>query len=207
VEEFLKLIGRIAEQDFEDVRVIVEKASRNNVAVGIVLSVTFGDDTCSRWNVICGKPFEHRLKLGFADFLEFGHDHPLLWQFQQQTGSAFFHGVPRDVRAAVGTLYEAHQQQAQGWIPFDAYFNRVLPLSALLATGNGLLARGPLSLLMLYRDVLNAFGTEVYLRFVSEPEQWDGHEWKPLNGTEMRILALGSSYVIGASWSARLEQD
>lgn len=206
MEEFLKLINRIADQEFEDARFVVERTSWNGGAVEVFLPVRFGDDTCSRWQVTCVKPFEHRLTLGLADSLEFLHDHPLLWQFQQQTGSAFFRGAPHDVRAAVGVLYEAHQRQAQSWIPFDTYFNRALPLSALLSTGNGLLARGPLCLLMFYRDVLNVFGTEVYIRFLHEPEQWDGCEWKALNGTEMRILAWGGSYVIGTSWSAQLEQ-
>jgi hypothetical protein len=207
VENFLKLLDRLAEQEFEDVRVVVEKAGRNDDAVDVVLSVALGDDTYSRWKVTCGKAFEHRLTLGFAHSLDFHDDHPLLWQFQQQTGSAFFQGAPDDVRAAVGVLYEAHQRQTHGWISFDAYFNRSQPLSALLATGNGLLARGPLSLLALYRDVLNVFGTQVYILFLRDPEQWDGREWKPLNGTEAKLLKLGSSYVIGVSWSARLQED
>lgn len=206
MEEFLRLINRINDQGFEDARFIVESANWKAGAVVVFLSVAFGEEECSLWRVTCVEPFEHRLTLGSADSLEFLDSHPLLWQFQEQTGSAFFQGAPRDVRAAIGALYEAHQQQVQEWIPFDTYFNRVLPLSAFLATGNGLLARGPLRLLMLYRDVLNVFGTEVYMRFLHEPEQWDGREWKALNGAGIRILSWGGSYVIGTSWSARPEQ-
>lgn len=199
-----KLLARIAEAgDEEDILIRFTDASWPGKSLQLHLALTVLDSAQETWEVRCEDVLAYLLRNESANWLELTAEHPLLWEFKQESASAYFYQAPVNVHAAVGVLYEAHQNAVGSWIRFGQHLNSPPGLSKLLAAGNGLLAQGPVPLLTLYKETLRPLGVEVDIRFSRPPQTWDGTHWRQLsreNGT--KALLLGTSYVIGNGWSA-----
>ena len=200
MNELLADIERIDDAE-EDVLIHFQTCAWTGTSLTLCLEVTVSGSEPKNWKVSCGRVLAHNLCYGTALFLTVTDNHPLLWQFQEESASAYFSGVPSHVQAAVGALYEAHVNAVGLWIPFSSHLN-ALPLSKLLATGNGLLARGPVGLLQLYRDTLEPFGTRINICSPYQPQIREGDHWLTLDPHGVKVLLIGSSYVIGSEWTA-----
>jgi hypothetical protein len=142
---------------------------------------------------------EFRISDDIAQNIDVTSDHPLLWTVAADSVAAYFNGAPADSIAAVGALYEAHHGAAGNWIPFSRFFNP-LPLSKLLAAGNGKLAEGPAPLLEIYRGVLGTFGVDVQLKFPRRPSRWMGATWVEFG--PQKVLLMDESYVIATDFKS-----
>jgi len=198
-----KLLARIAEAgDEEDVVIQFIDVTWSGRSLQLQIAVTILDSAQEIWEVRCADVLAYRLSNESANWLELTEDHPLRWEFKQESASAYFYQAPVNADAAVGALYEAHQNAVGSWIRFGQYLNNPPGLSKLLAAGNGLLAQGPKRLLTLYKETLRSQGVEVDIRFAHPPQAWDGTRWRRLDRVNTKALLLGSSYVIGNTWAA-----
>jgi hypothetical protein len=199
-----KLLALIAEAgETENVDIQLTNALWSGSSLQLQLTVTVFDSTQGSWEIRCGDVLAYVLRDDGANRLELTEDHPLLWEFKHENASAYFYRAPINADAAVGALYEAHQNAVGSWIRFGQHLNSPAGLSTLLAAGNGLLAQGPVPLLTLYKETLRPLGVEVDIRFSRPPQRWDGTRWRRLDrDNNTKALLLGTSYVIGNSWIA-----
>jgi hypothetical protein len=199
-----KLLARIAAAgDEEDVVIRFIAAKWSGTSLQLQLAVTIFDSAQEVWEIRCEDVLAHVLRNESACWLEVTDDHPLLWEFKHETASAYFYRAPLNADAAVGALYEAHQNAVGSWIRFGQHLNSPPGLSRLLAAGNGLLAQGPVPLLALYKETLRPLGVEVDIRFSRPPQTWDGTHWRQLaRENNTKALLLSTSYVIGNGWTA-----
>jgi hypothetical protein len=199
-----KLLALIAEAgDEEDVVIRFLGCIWSGKSLQLDLAVTVLDSAQETWEVRCEDVLAYVLRSETANWLELTEDHPLLWEFKQESASAYFYQAPSNADAAVGALYQAHENAVGSWIRFGQYLNSPPSLSKLLAAGNGLLARGPVPLLTSYKEALRPLGVEVDIRFSHPPVTWDGTHWRQLaQGNDTKALLLGTSYVIGDGWTA-----
>jgi hypothetical protein len=203
-----KLLAVIAEiGDDEDVLIQFRGATWSGTSLQLQLAVSElnseVDSGPGIWDVHCESVLAHALSNESAHWLELADDHALLWDFKHESASAFFYRAPLNAEAAVGALYEAHHKAVGSWITFGKHLNGSPGLSKLLAAGNGLLAKGPLPLLTLYKETLRSHGVEVDIRFSHPPKVWDGTGWRELKtDNDSKALIMGTSYVIGSGWAA-----
>lgn len=206
MRDLLAFLALLAEQDEEDITVLCNEITRLGIGlkIGFDISTAEWDDEPRRVEVVCEEVLSYGLIYEAASSLELKRSHPLLWRFQEDTASAFFYGKPPDVDAAIGTLYEAHKTAAGGWISLANQINAAVDLRSLLASGNGLLARGPVSLLNAYKTALISCGIEVELRalhphggIMSDPQI---HERLR---QESQVLLFGGSHIVGIDWTYR----
>jgi hypothetical protein len=202
MDKLLALIGEV--EDEEDVAIRLTGATWSGASLQLQFALSVLDSAPGIWEARCEDVLAYLLCNESANWLEMVDDHPLLWEFKHEIASAFFYGAPATADAAVGALYEAHQNAVGPWIKFGRHLNNAPGLSKLLAAGNGLLAEGPTPLLTLYKDTLNPHGVEVDIRFSHLPRIWDGTHWRELEReNSARAMVLGASYVIGSGWKAQ----
>jgi hypothetical protein len=203
-----KLLALIAEiGDEEDVLIQLRSAMWSGTSLQLQFAVSeLNSDVNSGsgiWDVRCEDVLAYAISNESAHWLELADDHPLLWDFKQESASAFFYNAPLNAEAAVGALYEVHRKAVGLWINFGKHLNSSPGLSKLLAAGNGLLAEGPLPLLTLYKDTLRSHGVELDIRFAHPRKVWDGSGWRELKtDNDSKALIMGTSYVIGSGWAA-----
>ena len=77
---------------------------------------------------------------------------PLLWEHNEQHGGLYFSNAPANTHEIIGRMFEAHQSVLGTWRPFESYISAT---TAILASGCGLLARGPRPLLEVYQASLH----------------------------------------------------
>jgi hypothetical protein len=112
-----------------------------------------------------------------------------------------FVGVSPSPSALVGELWEAHQNVTQGWFAFDAFLNRGLGITKLLASTSGSLAGGPRPFLEEYAAVLERHDRmRAGLIAEHDPLEWRQGIWRPDQG-DLHALVLGDSYIIGCDWT------
>jgi len=147
------------------------------------------------WFIRCGEVFCFELDGDEIVPIVFTTDHPLLWEFKQETAVALFSGVATNVPAAVGALYEAHEGAVAGWHPIRRYLHADGPISNLLSSGGGKLASGPVEVLKAYENALAPYGIVVTIG--SRIKQAISDEW----AQRINVLLLGNSYIVGAEWT------
>ena len=199
-----KLLALIAEaNDEEDVTIRFAGATWSAASLQLELAVSLSDSVPAIWEVRCQDVLASALCDMDANWLELLDDRPLLWEYKCESAKAFFYRAPVSADAAVGALYEAHQNAVGPWISFGRYLNRAPSLSKLLAAGNGLLAGGPVPLLNTYKETLCPHGVKPDLRFTHPPRAWDGTQWRQLERQGTKALILSDSYVVGNGFAAR----
>ena len=205
MNDLTTLLALVAEvEDENEVAIEFTDATWSGGSLELELRVTVSDIPPELWQVHCTNVLAYSLSSEGAFWLELTEDHPLLWEYKHLNAMAFFAGAPRNPAAAVGDLYEAHRRTVGSWLRFGDNLNAELEPSQLLSTGNGLLARGPLPLLTLYKDALRPHGVEVNICSTRPPTFWDGsvsREVRPED--DLKALLIGSSYVVGTGLTAR----
>jgi hypothetical protein len=127
-------------------------------------------------------------------------DHPLLIDYVEERTILAFRGRPVSAPALALALQHAHRAT---FSPFDvpSHLNRGVDLVRLLEGGFGTLAEGPVSLMRRYSEVCAAHGVEANL-LPPRPAWQAAGAGDAKAGQELGALTFGSSYVIGAGFSA-----
>src|SRR5215475_1695779 len=117
-----KLLARIAEAgDEEDVVIRFIDVAWSGASLQLQIAVTILDSAQEIWEVRCANVLAYLLNNESTNWLELTEDHPLLWEFKQESASAYFYQAPVNADAAVGALYQAHQNAVGSWIKFGRY--------------------------------------------------------------------------------------
>lgn len=94
-------------------------------------------------------------------------EHPLLLSYYEPQFFLHFNTAPSSAEAVIGRLYLAHHAILADWRSFEHFFNP-MNLQKLLQGGVGMLANGPESVMVGYRDAV-ADHMNVYLNSCSNP--------------------------------------
>ena len=153
-----------------------------------------------RWCIQAQGVLEFKVVSHEVESIELLQRHPLLWTYDQDEAELYFQGQPVDVHATIGRLYAANAVAGRGWIAFGAVVNDHMPLHALLASGSGLLAKGPLTVISAYQEVLEAEGLRC-----SALNRGSLSTLGAAAGPQ--VLILGRSYIIATEFSAQLAEQ
>lgn len=185
----------------EEADFVIHAAARIGDGLQLEIEITEFDENTRTLRAECDQLLEYVINDAFGSSLELSEKHPLLWEYQHDSASAYFTGVPSNSLAAVGAIVDAHWAAVNDWFSVTRYLNKSTTLKSLLESGDGLLAQGPLPLLEIYRLALKEHGTEVQ---IVSPYPSGGRlsdpETRTRRITESRVLLMGSSYAIGIGW-------
>lgn len=177
--------------------------------LSLTLRIVGPQGQTARWELQASGHREHRIGLGWCSSIAIANDHPLLWSYLERHASLYFSDAPHDVAETIGTLWQVHQQETQGSIPFARFMNRLVRLDNLLSSGAGLLASGPERLLRAYGQVLEARKIRWSIAGSHAPKYWSpageshrtGAAWTVENA-QLQVLTLGGSYIIAVEFAA-----
>jgi hypothetical protein len=206
MDKLLALISQVGEDDDDDTVIRIASVTTNGQGLELRLEVsTFNLEANTRtFAVRCEELLDYVIRDKVASSVVLTSNHPLLWRFTYDTASAFFYGVPANAYAATGALYEAHRNAVDDWFGLETQVNGGLKLSQLLSAGNGLLARGPIPLLSMYKDVLSQYQVDVEIVSPYPPGGRMGPpEVQNRLRNETKALIIGDSYVVGIGWTAQ----
>lgn len=151
------------------------------------------------WRIQARGVLEFRLVSYETESIELLQRHPLLWTYDQDEVELYFQGQPVDVHATIGRLYAANAVAGRGVIAFGALVSDQMPLHALLASGSGLLAKGPLTVIKAYQEVLEAEGLRCSALNRGSLSTLDA-------AVGPQVLILGRSYIIATEFSAQVAE-
>ena len=195
------LANKIEEDDDSSIRLTTATWSDRSLEFQLEISTLDADEKV--WQLRCDDVLEHNLKSWIASSLELTDDHPLLWKFRYDSASAYFNGIPQNVLAAVGSLYEAHRRAVGEWFSLDVCVNRQIVTSELLQTGSGLLAQGPVPLLVVYKEALKSHGIVVEILSPYPPSgRMSSLALQNKLRNESKVLLIGDSFISGIGWTA-----
>ena len=113
---------------------------------------------------------ESTLVTGPAESLSLLEAHPLLLDHNEAHEDLYFSSAPTDANHVLGSLHLAHTALMGDWRPLARY---VQATPTILATGNGLLARGPKPLIRAYQNALSGLVESNLLSEIRQPaERW-----------------------------------
>jgi len=135
-----------------------------------------------------------------ADLLS---DHVLLAPYRDARIQLGIKGAAANAKSAVADLWEAHHSVAGRWFPFDAFLNRALPLSELLASNAAVVADGPSRIIQAYARALASHVDEAYSIRETSPKQWLDMAWQPEDPDVQLLLLEPQDYIIGKGFAAR----
>jgi hypothetical protein len=146
-------IEELSEAVYEDLNGRIVSADHQDDRVTLVYECDYWEDPDKRVSFLlrCSEVAETTACPGVSGDLWWTSEHPLLLNHNHQHGSLFFTSKPANLHGVVGVLYQTHEDLFQGWRPLRDHINHCGKTHEILASGNGLLARGPIPLLELYQ--------------------------------------------------------
>jgi hypothetical protein len=199
MDELLALFETLEFEEFGRLRLASASWEGGACVLTVDVEPGTGEGDAQRWRVACARCVDYRLAADQDSRAPrlLTPPHALLAPFAEPHAHLYFHGAPADARALAEALHEAHAALSDGLRGLDSFLcARGARLTALLASGAGQLARGPLSRLARYADVARAHGVET-----SQVAEFRPHGM-PDAPEELRALVFGASYVVGAGFSA-----
>ncbi|WP_339169655.1 hypothetical protein MKX75_11535 [Paenibacillus sp. FSL R5-0341] len=135
-----------------------------------------------KWEVEFKQVRDYKITLDFIEDIELETNHPLLLEYLEPTTELYFKGVSNEVFKVIGELLIEHQKVTDKWIEFQHFMNG--SLEWLLNQQQGLLAKGPETIIKTYKEVLerNHLNPNI-LQLKSDHE-------------ELKVAILGKSFVI-----------
>ncbi|OME77182.1 hypothetical protein BK120_27015 [Paenibacillus sp. FSL A5-0031] len=142
----------------------------------------FTGSIVQKWEVEFKQVRDYKITLDFFEDIEIETNHPLLLDYLEPTHELYFKGKSNEVFKVIGELLTEHQKATDKWIEFQHFL--IGDLEWLLMQGQGLLAKGPKSIITVYEKVLknNRLNTSV-LKFDLKLE-------------ESIVTILGKSFII-----------
>lgn len=152
------------------------------------------------WDIACRAVRRSEIRREHEDRIELLDEHVLLLPHRQVHEQLFVSSAPSNAKAVVGDLWMTHRVVTADWFAAEAFFNAHVPLVTLLEAGNGLLAKGPRSILEAYEEVLNTHDVTFNRIGTRAPVWWKDGRWVP-ESEVLRVLITGNSFVIAESFT------
>lgn len=140
---------------FEDdvyLRPVVIREFDEDLIVEFNVFLYFTETVVQKWEVEFKQVKDYKMTLDFFEDIVHETSHPLLLEYLEPTHELYFNSKSNDVYMIIGELLIKHQKATNNWIDFQQYFNG--DLEWLLAQEQGLLAKGPESIINIYKEVL-----------------------------------------------------
>ncbi len=149
-------IKELSENVYEDLNGQIVSVDCQETTVTLFFECDHWKDLDKRISIQirCSEVVENAVSPGFSGFLQWEDNHPLLLKHNKQHGSLFFTSKPTKPYEVIGILYQAHEDLFKGWRPLSDHINQCGKTNDILASGSGLLARGPIPVLELYQNSL-----------------------------------------------------
>lgn len=186
--ELIALQEKYYEDDIIFLTTKAEHASEHfSLNLTIMLQNSEGSTT-QDWNIAisgyqkCHFNFEPVYEISLTN------DHPLLWQFTDQHCTLHYNGQVAEPYKLIHHLRQQHASLFKSHEPFQLLKKEEQHFSF----SNGLLAKGPRSLLRKYGEVLNEHGIEYT---ISLDDERSTHSL--FDNEQLQALVLGESYIVG----------
>lgn len=167
------------------------QADDDREALRIDLRFGAADGRTAARQIACSGVVTWTLRDDDFDDVWIADEHPALLPYREPRSELYFSGGPgRDPEVTAALLHQAWFDLLQGYVPFETHVNRGFgTLAALLGQTTGLVARGPVSVMLALAEVLAAAGlAPSVVDLVVQPNRPGG----------LRVLVLGpSSWVVG----------
>lgn len=139
-------IEELSEQLYEDLNGFINSISINNEYMTIAMECDDWANQERKLNIqlLCKGVRESTINVGPISFVKWQGEHVVLSEYSEEHVHLYFSSAPKDPYSVIGHLYTAHQSFFSGWRPFTMHIHAS---ATILADGNGLLARGPRSLI------------------------------------------------------------
>jgi len=136
-----------------------------------------------RWEITAEQVRKHRFERVYDDRLLESVDHVLLIGYREQIATLYFAKLECDPDTLFGALARRLSEFSKGWLDVEDFVNRSAVRSSF---GSGCLANGPVPLLELFKEEVEARGGTG--RIVGARD--------PVDGRGPKVLIFGESYVI-----------
>jgi hypothetical protein len=149
-------IEELSEEVYEDLNGRIMSADHQDDTITLVYECDYWKDPDKRVSFLlrCKMVAETTVCPGVSCDLWWASEHPLLLNHNEKHGGLFFTSKPTNPHEVIGLLYQTHEDLFHGWRLLRDHINHCGKTHKILASGNGLLARGPLPLLDLYQKSL-----------------------------------------------------
>jgi len=140
---------------FEDdvyLRPVITKEIDEDLIVEFHVFLQFTGTVVQKWEVEFKQVRDYRMTLDFFEDIELKTNHPLLLEYLEPKHELYFKGKTNDVFKIIGELLIEHQRLTDKWIDVQQYFNG--DLESILNYDQGLLAKGPESIINTYKNIL-----------------------------------------------------
>lgn len=204
LDDLFKSIEDLSRTDDVDAWFSSSRQTDSLLEVEVSLALAGRFDRRQIWRVRCPEVFAAVLAYNSQGDLWLDDDHALLLPWKETSTEVYVAVKPANSFEVLGQLYQCHFDIFGEWIPFDRFMNQSLP--KVLTDGYGLVAKGPSSLIREYEEILGRHGMRPSVfdpKKIGEPTRAGiGSEWEEVDLATPRVLACGSSYIIGAQFDA-----
>ena len=142
----------------------------------------FSREVIQKWEVKCNQVKDYKLTLDYFEDIELTSNHPILLEHKEANCELYFHGESIEVYKVIGELLIEHQKVTDNWIEFHHFING--SIEWLLNQQQGLLAKGPESIINIYHNVLESNQVKTSILKLNQLQE------------ETTALLLGKSYII-----------
>ena len=201
-----ELLATLRDSDFDfdgQLTIIRLERTRPRVELLLELRVSSGDFERQAWTLSCSDERLSSLRSEPFYGLELVSDHILLAPYRDPQVQLGIKGPAADPKRAVADLWDAHRSLVGSWFPFDAFFNRSMPLADLLASSAAIIADGPSRIMRAYEQALKAHLSDVYPIGERAPQRWIDTSWQPEDNELQLLLLEPHDYIVGKGFDAR----
>ena len=187
-----KELNKIFETFYEDelnISITKIEFSENILTISFTLtSITTEeiDVEDRRWVMQTVGHRKNRISLVESSEIWIAEDHPLLWEHRDVHCELYFNGQGPNPEKLYLEFYKLHFELFKNYIPVETYLNATHAHNLLMAN-NGLLARGPQSLILRYSECLKSNGVDFSIL--------DGRP-KPENNLVILLMRDTDNYII-----------
>ncbi len=167
----------------------------NELIIYVKVYLGVGNPPNGIWEIKITNCRDHRVQTDWFERFEIYDAHPQLLQYTENATELYFSNKAIDTNKLLVELYNQHVIHCGINIPIEKFLNHNDLYDACNADF-GLFAKGPISIMDKYQQVLEANGVVCNLRGNFEPKFWDGEKDIP-EITNLKLLKMGNSYVIG----------
>jgi len=207
-KELEDIFNEFDEDDF-DLYITRADYSGNSFLIDFALDVEDINERggiSQKWTIEATEHRKNHISLDFAPFIEIKIDHPLLWEFTDTQCQLYFAGQCKNPEKLFYDLYATHKSMFGRHQCFNIYLGEETPCFKSFQYSSGLLAQGSKKLMERYADCLRQNGLDFTIIGEQPPRYWDGKQFI-LGDADLKVLFLGSTYVIAKYFSFRQQDE
>jgi hypothetical protein len=171
-------------EDLEPRLVCAHLVGKSDLLLELECADWSGGNLRRKFDVRCGQVKASEVSVGEAGAIEFLSDHPVLLEHKGAQGALYFSSAPASPDAVFFVAIDLLTQRFEGWRdPLNFLNGEPREVRNHLTGGNGLLARGPLTVMEELRNQLRPLLAVRVLQEQVEEEHW-------------KALIVGSNWVV-----------